>query len=64
MACIQPCLGKLGIDLGFYIENEIWPRKNKEKSKALFFYKNLFSFICQSEFVSYNKAIEELKQKG
>ena len=39
LARIQPCLRKLGIDLGFYNGKEIWPRYITERNKALFLYK-------------------------
>ena len=39
MARIEPCLTKLGVNLGYYKGKEIYPRTITEKNKALFWYK-------------------------
>ena len=38
MARIQPCLRKLGIDLGYYNGERIFPRSVTDRNNALFFY--------------------------
>ena len=40
---------------------EFFPRTVTERNKALFLYKNHFCLIWKSEGVSFNQAIEELK---
>ena len=61
MARIQPCLGKLGVNLGYYKGKEIWRRNIIERCKALFLYKIRFCLIWKSEKVSFNQAIRETK---
>ena len=41
-ARIQPCLGKLGVNVGFYNGKEMWPRNIIERNKALFLHNNHF----------------------
>ena len=48
MARIQPCLRKLGIDLGYLNGKEIWPRNMTERNIALKLHNNHFSLICRS----------------
>ena len=60
-ARIQPCLRKLGIDLGYYNGKEIWPRNIIERNKALFLFINHFCLIWKSQDVSFNQAVRELK---
>ena len=61
MASIQPCLKKLGIVLGYYNGERVYPRTVTNKDSALFPYHNLFCLIWKSEGVSFNQAIRELK---
>ena len=61
MARIQPCLRKLGIDLGFYNGERIYPRTVTNRDSALFFYNNHFCLIWKSEGVSFDQAVKELK---
>ena len=61
MARIQPCLRKLGIDLGYYNGKEICPRNITERNKALFLYNNHFCLIWKSQGISFNQAVRELK---
>ena len=42
MACIQPCLRKLGVNLCYYNGKGIWPRNITERNIALNYYKNIF----------------------
>ena len=60
-ARIQPCLRKLGIDLGYYNGERIFRRSVTDKNNALFLYKNHFCLIWKSQGVSFNQAIRELK---
>ena len=62
-ARIQPCLRKLGVNLGYYNGKEIWPRYITERNIGLYFFKNHFCLIWKSRGVSFNQAIEELKEK-
>ena len=50
LARIQPCLGKLGIDLEYY-----------NRDSALYLYINHFCLKWKSQNVSFNQAIIELK---
>ena len=61
MARIQPCLGKLGIDLGYYNGDRVYPRTVTNRESALFLYNNHFCLIWKSQGVSFNQAIQELK---
>ena len=61
LARIQPCLRKLGIDLGFYNGDRVYPRTVTNRDKALFLINNHFCFIWQSKGVSFKDAIKELK---
>ena len=63
MSCIQPCLRKLGIDLGYYNGDRVYPRTVTNRDNALFLYNNHFSLIWKSEGVSFKDAIKELKDK-
>ena len=62
MARIQPCLRNLGIDLGYYNGERIYPRTVTNRDSALFFYNNHFCSIWKSEGVSFNQAVQELKK--
>ena len=61
MARIQPCLRKLGIHLGYYNGERIYPRTVTNRKSALFFYNNHFCLIWKSEGVSFNQAVKGLK---
>ena len=61
MARIQPCLKKLGIDLGYYNGERIFPRTVTNRNTALYLYNNHFSLIWKSQGVSFKQAIIELK---
>ena len=61
MARIQPCLRKLGIDLGYYNNDRVFPRTVTNRDSALYLYNNHFCLIWKSEGVSFNQAINELK---
>ena len=62
MARIQPCLKKLGIDLGYYINDRVFPRTVTNRVSALYLYNNHFCLIWKSQGVSFNQAIQELKK--
>ena len=61
MARIQPCLKKLGIDLGYYNGDRIFPRTVMNRDSALYLYNKHFCLIWKSQNVSFNQAIRELK---
>ena len=61
MARIQPCLRKMGIDLGYYNGERIFPRSVTDRNNALFLYNNHYCLICKSQSVSFNQAVQELK---
>ena len=61
MARIQPCLKKLGMNLGYYNGKELWPRNITERNIALKLFNNHFCLIWKSEGVSFNQAIRELE---
>ena len=61
MARIQPCLGNMGINLGYYNGERVFPRSVTTKDSALYLYNNHFCLKWKSENVSFNKAINELK---
>ena len=63
MARIQPCLKKLGINLGYYNGERVFvfPRAVTNRDSALFLYNNHFCLIWKSQGVSFNQAVQELK---
>ena len=61
MARIQPCLRKLGIDLGYYNGERVFPIMVTNRDGALYLYNNHFCLIWKSQNVSFNQAIQELK---
>ena len=61
MARIQPCLKKSGIDLGYYNGERVFPRTVTNRDSALYLYNNHFCLIWKSQGVSFNQAIQELK---
>ena len=60
-ARIQPCLRKLGIDLGYYNSERVFPRTVTNRDTALFLHENHFCLIWKSQKVSFKDAIRELK---
>ena len=62
MARIQPCLRKLGNNLGYYNGKEIWPRNITESKRALKLLNNNFCLICKYEGVSFKKVVGELER--
>ena len=61
MARIQPCLRKLGIDLGYYNGARVFPRTATNRDSALYLYNSHFCLIWKSQGNSFNQAINELK---
>ena len=61
MARIQPCLRKMDIDLGYYNGYRIFPRNVTNRDSALYLYNNHFCLIWKSQGVSFNQAVQELK---
>ena len=60
-ARIQPCLKKLGINLGYYNDDRVFPRSVTNRDSALYLYNNHFCLIWKSKNVNFNQAIKELK---
>ena len=61
MARIQHCVRKLGIDLGYYNSERIYPRTFTNRDIALFLYNIHFCLTWKSRGVSFKKAVQELK---
>ena len=61
MARIQPCLRKLGIDLGYYNKDRVFPRTVTNRDIALFLYNNHFCLKWKSQNVSFKDANKEVK---
>ena len=61
VARIQPCLKKLGINLGYYNGDRVFPRSVRNRDSALYLYNNHFCLIWKSQGVSLIQAIQELK---
>ena len=61
MARIQPCLRKLGVDLGYFNGDRVYPRTVTNRDSALYLYNNHFCLIWKSQGVSFNQAVQELK---
>ena len=53
MARIQPCLKKLGIDLGYFNGNRVFPRIVSNRDSALYLYNNHFCLTWKSQGVSF-----------
>ena len=61
MARIQPCLRKIGVDLGYYNGDRVYPRTVTNRDSALYLYNIHFYLIWKTQNVSFNQAIKELK---
>ena len=61
MARIQPCLKKLGIDLGYYNGDRVYPRSITNRDIALYLYNDHFCLIWKSQGKSFKDTIQELK---
>ena len=61
MARIQPCLRKLGNDLGYYNGYRVYPRTGTKRDNALYLVNNNFCLIWKSEGVNFDQGIRELK---
>ena len=61
MAKTQPCVRKLGIDLGYYNGDRVFPRSVTNRDDALYLYNNHFCLIWKSQGKSFKDAIQELK---
>ena len=58
---IQPFYRANHFNLGYYVGEEVFRRSVTDRNTALFLYNNHFCLIWKSEGVSFNQAIEELK---
>ena len=61
-AGIQPFCKANNNNLGYYDGERVFPRSVTQKNNSLFLYNNHFCLIWKSECVSFNLAIEELKE--
>ena len=61
MARIQPFCRANNINLGYYNNDRVLPRTVTNRDTALYLYNNHFCLIWKSEGVSFNQAIQELK---
>ena len=61
MARIQPCLKKLGNDLGYYNGERIYPGTIRNRQSALYLYNNHLCLIWKSQRKNFKEAIDELK---
>ena len=60
-ARIQPFCNKNNINLGYYNDERVFPRSVTNRDSALYLYNNHFCLIWKSQSVSFNQAIQELK---
>ena len=61
MARIQPFCRANNINLGYYNNDRVFPRTVTNRDSALYLYNNHFCLIWKSQGVSFNQAIQELK---
>ena len=61
MARIQPFCRANNINLGYYNIDRVFPRTVTNRDAALYLYNNHFCLIWKSQGVSFNQAIQELK---
>ena len=61
MARIQPVCRTNNINLGYYNNDRVFPRTVTNRDSALYLYNNHFCLIWKSQNVSFNRAIQELK---
>ena len=61
-ARIQPFCRANNINLGYYINDRVFPRSVMNRDSALYLYNNHFCLIWKSQGVSLNQAIQELKK--
>ena len=62
-ARIQPCLRKLGINLGYFNGERKFPRAVTNRDSAFYLCNNHFCLLWKSQKVSFNQAIDELEKK-
>ena len=63
MARIQPFCRANNINLGYYNNDRVFPSTVKNRDTALYLYNYHFCLIWKSEGVSFDQAINELKNK-
>ena len=61
MARIQPFCRANNINLGYYNNDRVFPRTVTNRDTALYLYHNHFCLIWKSQNLSFNQAIQELK---
>ena len=62
-ASIQPFCRANNSNLGFYDGERVFPRSVTDRNNALYLYKNHFCLIWKSQGVSFNQAVQELKNR-
>ena len=60
-ARIQPFCRANNVNLGYHNGERVFPRSVTERNNFLYLYNNHFCLIWKSQRVSFNQAIEELK---
>ena len=60
-ARIQPFCRANNINLAYYVGERVFPRSVTNRDSALYLYNNHFCLIWKSEGVSFNQAVQELK---
>ena len=60
-ARIQPFCRAININFGYYNDDRVFPRTVTNRNSALFLFNNHFCLIWKSQGVSFNQAIQELK---
>ena len=60
-ARIQPFCRANNINLGYYKDDRVFPRSVTNRDSALYLYKNHFCLFWKSRGVSFNQAMQELK---
>ena len=60
-ARIQPCFRANIINLGYFDGERVFSRSVRERNKALCLYNNHFCLIWKSEGISFNQAVQQLK---
>ena len=61
MTRMQPFCRAKNINLGHYDGERVFPRSVADRNNAMFLHNNHFCIIWNSEYVSFNQAIPELR---
>ena len=63
-ARLQPVCRANNNNLGYYDGERVFPRSVQDRNNGLFLFNNHFCLIWRSEEVSFNQAIQELKDES